>query len=665
MLFLVNSDGVPSVAKILRIDHPASIVTLTVKKNGSGAGTVTSKPAGISCGGDCSENYNTGTRVTLTPTPDTGSTFDGWGGDADCSNGKVTMDASKTCKATFNFETFTLEVTKDGTGTGTVSSSPTGIDCGGNCAATYNSGTPVTLTPTPAANSLFAGWGGDAGCSDGTVTMNADRTCTATFNLAPLTLTVTLEGSGTGTVTSDPPGISCASGAAGSTVFTAGGIVIADLAGQNEIQLTVYPGDAHPRLSPDRQWVAFWRGKDLLKVRSDGSDLSQLWTVATGVARHACWSPDGSQVAFAEGDSESTRLHRISADGTAYELLYQIEDLGQPILCSWADTGDIHIALAPSSPASAIERVACADDRSGCASMPPDATFRPADEAVRREKTEKSSQASGLYLPNDISLFANSGDCAEDYPAGTAVTLKPAAAAGSHFVKWTGHADCTDGLLTMDTAKSCTATFDPDGPALIFADGFESGDTSAWSKTVGDDSCVVPQDGTGALNGTRFGLECSVDGTKHRSYVEDKRPRDETTFKVGFLIDPNTLDMSRRSSIDVFRALQIGPRKNVLVITLKKTSRGFKVVFKVQEENGSQRLSLRIKGATRIAAEWAAATGSSSNDGMLQIFHNGKRKRSKNGLDTPFKIDTARFGVVTSKKVLGGSLFLDEYRMEG
>jgi hypothetical protein len=83
---------------------------------------------------------------------------------------------------------FTLTVIKIGSGIGTVASNPAGIDCGSTCSASFSSGTPVTLTATADANSVFIGWSGDPDCSDGAVTMNADKTCTATFNLLPFTL---------------------------------------------------------------------------------------------------------------------------------------------------------------------------------------------------------------------------------------------------------------------------------------------------------------------------------------------------------------------------------------------------------------------------------------------------------------------------------------------
>ena len=185
--------------------------TLTVSKSGTGSGTVTSSPSGINCGADCSEVYTNGTVVTLTAASNSNSTFAGWSGDADCADGVITMNSAKNCIATFmEVKVLTIGISQ-GNGTGTVTITPHGepIFCAAIyifCEA-YPSGTIVTLTATPSSNSTFAGWSGDADCSDGILFMDASKTCTPTFNLKTYTLTASV--SGNGTVTSAPSGISC------------------------------------------------------------------------------------------------------------------------------------------------------------------------------------------------------------------------------------------------------------------------------------------------------------------------------------------------------------------------------------------------------------------------------------------------------------------------
>jgi hypothetical protein len=78
---------------------------------------------------------------------------------------------------------YALTVRKAGTGTGTVTSSPTGINCGTACTASYASGTSVRLTATPATGSRFSSWsGGCTGTSTTcTTTMTAAKTVTASF----------------------------------------------------------------------------------------------------------------------------------------------------------------------------------------------------------------------------------------------------------------------------------------------------------------------------------------------------------------------------------------------------------------------------------------------------------------------------------------------------
>ncbi|MBI4654591.1 MAG: hypothetical protein HY752_06310 [Nitrospirae bacterium] len=100
---ITPADSTASLTQVCPIPTSA----LTVAKSGTGRGTVTSSPAGINCGTDCSEVYTFGTNVTLTATFNVRSTtFGGWSGDCSSCGTNTTcsiiMDADKSCTATFN-----------------------------------------------------------------------------------------------------------------------------------------------------------------------------------------------------------------------------------------------------------------------------------------------------------------------------------------------------------------------------------------------------------------------------------------------------------------------------------------------------------------------------------------------------------------------------------
>jgi uncharacterized delta-60 repeat protein len=217
---LVAAGGVDGDFALAR--YEGDFATLEITKAGTGTGRVTSTPAGIDCGATCSTLFPFSAAVSLTATADPGSVFAGWSGDPDCTDGAVTMDSNKRCTATFEVMV-PLTVTKAGTGSGTVTSTPAGIDCGATCSSSFPLGTVVTLSATPTPGSTFVGWSGDPGCSSGSVTLDVAKTCTANFTTFPVTLNVVKFGAGSGTVTSDPPGIDC--GATCAATFPRGTVV--------------------------------------------------------------------------------------------------------------------------------------------------------------------------------------------------------------------------------------------------------------------------------------------------------------------------------------------------------------------------------------------------------------------------------------------------------
>ncbi|MBW1915920.1 MAG: hypothetical protein JRI86_13465 [Deltaproteobacteria bacterium] len=192
----MNSD---KTVTALFTEIPSVQYTLTTLISPSGGGSITA--SGIDCPGDCSDTYDAGTVVTITATPVSGWQFDSWtGGVANTalSTTTVTMDSDKTVTALFTEipsvqYTLTMGVIGYGSTTPAVG------------AHAYDAGTVVDITAIPDSGWEFVKWTGGvakAGLSTTTVTMNSDKTVTATFTeILPVQYTLTMQINGNGSTT--------------------------------------------------------------------------------------------------------------------------------------------------------------------------------------------------------------------------------------------------------------------------------------------------------------------------------------------------------------------------------------------------------------------------------------------------------------------------------
>lgn len=167
---------------------------LTVSLTGGGSGTVTSTPAGINCGTDCTESYAMGSTVHLHAFANPQNAFGGWTGACTgvgiCA---VTMDDVRNVTATFrplsivtveiqniDTELFELFGTSVVTGPNNFRCTLTGTGTH-SCAIALPAGIPVTFVADPDVDDSFARW-------QGTV-CNAPGDCT--FSPPPGFVTIT------------------------------------------------------------------------------------------------------------------------------------------------------------------------------------------------------------------------------------------------------------------------------------------------------------------------------------------------------------------------------------------------------------------------------------------------------------------------------------------
>jgi CSLREA domain-containing protein len=195
---------------------------------------------------------------------------------------------------------------------------------------------------------------------------------------------------------------------------------------------------------------------------------------------------------------------------------------------------------------------------------------------------------------------------------------------------------------TPTLTETPTPTNTPDD--LIFADGFESGNLSAWSSsaTGGGDLSVG---GDAALVET-LGLRALINDTTNL-YVQDDTPADEAHYRTRFYFDPNSIVMATNDAHLIFQGLSANST-TLFQLNFRFASGSYQIVSQIKNDSNSW-INLAAYNLTDaphvIEIEWQAATGAGANNGVFTLWFDGVVMESQTALDNDtHRLDKVKLG---------------------
>ena len=402
---------------------PTSRLTVQVK----GGGMVISQPKGIACEeGTCRGTFSKGERVTLTAIPNEGQVFSTWENACRGSKGcTVNLSKNRHVQARFTPPP-TSKLTVKVKGGGTVTSQPKGIACEqGICRGLFPKGESVILTATPKDGQIFTTWQGACkGKESCKVHLNKNRYVSAKF-APPPTAKLTVQIKGGGTVTSDPPGLSCEKGTC-QVKFRKG----------TEITLLATPNNDHAF----SEWGYACEGKDGCKVTLDkNTKVSAKFSEVKTVPLTVSLTGNGTVTSSPEGltCSENTCTGQFPIDSKLTLRAnpandYKLSEWGGA--CSGMDLCMVELKEATKVSATFVN------------AMTVSLTV-----ALQGEGTVKS-------MPTGLTCEGNT--CTGQFPLNTDVTLEPTPGTNYAFSEWGGSCSGADPCVVNLTAPTdVTALF--------------------------------------------------------------------------------------------------------------------------------------------------------------------------------------------------------------
>jgi hypothetical protein len=191
---------------------------------------------------------------------------------------------------------------------------------------------------------------------------------------------------------------------------------------------------------------------------------------------------------------------------------------------------------------------------------------------------------------------------------------------------------------------------------VIFKDGFESGNFSAWSasSTNGGNLSVSPN---AALAGN-YGLQATFTNTTNM-FVRNDSPNAETRYRAHFSFNPNSISMATGDNITLLQGLEAGGQV-VLAIQLNRSSTSYQLRARSYDSVTANFVNtpyVNISNAAHtIEVDWG-------NDGHLAFWVDGVQQANLTGINNSiYKMDRIRLGAPTmSTAGTGGTFYIDAF----
>ena len=167
---------------------------------------------------------------------------------------------------------------------------------------------------------------------------------------------------------------------------------------------------------------------------------------------------------------------------------------------------------------------------------------------------------------------------------------------------------------------------------LVLADGFESGDTSAWDRSRGDLAVVSP-----GLRGSDHALEVALDGDSRRSFLQTRRVRGATSLTVRFALDLRAADLGG-ATLELLHWKGRGRRRPVS-LALEQAGDRYRAVLTVQEPGRPPepvgRFTLRRRQPVTLELRWQRASAPGAADGRVQLVQGRRVRLERLDLENP------------------------------